>query len=159
MNFATLIFPGNFLPHHVVEYAINWAKENEGSLVVLFILNKREQPDDDMFRPIEDNGEELALVANSASRVRPIDAQEIRYLEKRAGASHIPLRCEILYSPTIKFIYSKLNRSDLVFIDKNLDEHPPLLEGLGFTIDDLREKTIANILEIGDFDRYSDVVY
>ena len=78
MNFATLIFPGNFLPHHVVEYAINWAKENEGSLVVLFILNKREQPDDDMFRPIEDNGEELALVANSASRVRPIDAQEIR---------------------------------------------------------------------------------
>jgi hypothetical protein len=46
-----------------------------------------------------------------------------------------------------------------VFIDKDLDDHLDLLEGLNFSIDDIREKTATSVMEIGGMDRYSDTVY
>ena len=41
MSTATLLFTGVALPYHVVDYAINWAKENEGSLRALFLIPER----------------------------------------------------------------------------------------------------------------------
>jgi hypothetical protein len=159
MNFATLLFPGNFVPYHVVDYAINWAKENEGSLVVLFVLNKQMEREDYPLRSDADMAEELTTVADGDRIVRSVIGKEIRYIEKRAGAAHIPLKCEIVYSPADKILFSKLNRSDIVFIDKDLDDHLDLLEGLNFSIDDIREKTATSVMEIGGMDRYSDTVY
>jgi hypothetical protein len=159
MNFATLLFPGNFVPYHVVDYAINWAKENEGSLVVLFVLNKHVPREEYPFPSDIDMAEDLTTVADSDRVVRNVIGKEIRYIEKRAGAAHIPLKCEILYSPPVKNLFSKLNRSDIVFIDKDLDDHLDLLEGLDFTIEDIREKSATSVMEIGSMDRYSDTVY
>jgi hypothetical protein len=159
MNFATLLFPGNFVPYHVVDYAINWAKENEGSLVVLFVSNRHVQPEGYPFPSDIDMAEELTTVADADRIVREVIGKEIRYIEKRAGAAHIPLKCEILYSPSVKILFSKLNRSDIIFIDKDLDDHPDLMEGLDFSIEDLREKTATTIMEIGRMDKYGDTVY
>lgn len=159
MNFATLLFPGNFVPYHVVDYAINWAKENEVALLVLFVLNTHVTREGYVFPSDLDMAEELTTVADADRGVRAIAGNEIRYIEKRAGAAHIPLKCEILYSPSVKNLFSKLNRSDVVFIDKDLDDHPDLLEGLDFSIDDIREKTTTGIMEIGSMDRFSDSVY
>jgi hypothetical protein len=142
-----------------VDYAINWAKENEGSLVVLFVSNKHVPREDYPFPSDIDMAEELTTVADADRVVREVIGKEIRYIEKRAGAAHIPLKCEILYSPSVKNLFSKLNRSDIVFIDKDLDDHPDLLDEVDFSIEDIRDKTATSVLEIGRMDRYSDTVY
>lgn len=159
MNFATMIFPGNHLPYHVVDYAINWAKENEGRLVVLFLLSDHVPAEGYPFPNDLDEAEELATDVDAQRGVKQILNKEIRYIEKRANASHIPVKCEVLQSPRLEQIVARVNQSDIIFIDKNMEDHPEWLDGLSFRLSELREKTTRHLFEVGEFDRYSDVFY
>ena len=40
MSIATLLLTGAAMPYHVIDYAINWAKDNEGSIRALFLVPK-----------------------------------------------------------------------------------------------------------------------
>jgi hypothetical protein len=159
MNVATLLFPGQTLPYHVVDYAINWARENEGSLNTLFML-PREQPSEGYPFPNDlDEAEEFSTNADARKRVKNILKDEIRYIEKRAKASHIPINSEILFGPTVNQVLEKINNSDVIFFDKNLEGETDAMNDFPFSIDELSEKGNRDLFAVGEQDRYSDVFY
>ena len=159
MNVGTLLFTGPFLPYHVLDYAISWAKENEGSLHALFIVPGKLAEEGYSFPNDLDDAENLTTHVDAEKGTKQIMQKEIRYLEKRANSSHIPVRTEILFSPSIEQVLVRINQTEIIFIDKNAEDNPEQMEDLPFTLEDIRDKSSRHFLSVGELDRYSDVFY
>jgi hypothetical protein len=159
MNVATLLFPGQNLPYHVVDYALNWAKENEGSLKVLFILPGKQPYESYSFPDDLDDAEDLTSPSDAKQGIQNILKDETRYIEKRAHACHIPISTEILFNPHLSDILQRIDKSELVFVDKDLDNNSEVMAQFPFSFDDLSDKGIKDLFAVGVYDRYTDVVY
>jgi len=153
MNVATILIPGTGIPYHVVDYAISWARENEGSLHALFLVSG-EVPDEAYPFPNDlDEAEALYTEVDAKKGIRKILQEETRFIEKRAKASHIPIRTEVLFSPKIEEVLTRINQSEITFIDKTLNDEGSISEELSFTLEDLREKGTRDLFGVGEYDR------
>lgn len=159
MSTATLLFTGVALPYHVIDYAINWAKDNEGSLRALFLVPGRMPEEGYPFPNDLDDAENLTNEADAEKGISNIVNEEIRFIEKRCKASHIPVQSEILYSPPVQKVVSRVNDSDVIFIDRNAEENEDDTNDLSFRLEDVIEKTSKHFVSVGEMDRYSDVFY
>lgn len=158
MNQAVLLFPGERLSYHVVDYALDWASENEGTLKVLFFLAS-EAPDEGYPFPNDlDQAESLKKSFDTEQGMKQILQTETRYIEKRASARHVPATCVILYSPTLEELQAETKDAEVIFIDKDIDDEKISFGPLEFTFDDLKE-TNGRVFPVGEHDRYSDVFY
>lgn len=158
MNQAVLLFPGEMLPYHVVDYALDWARENEGSLKVVFFLAKHPPSESYPFPNDLDQAEMLRETFDVEKGIRHILLQEIRYIEKRANARHVPVDFKIMYSPALEEIEQQSGDAEIVFIDKHAEDDADRFEGLSFNLEDLKERN-ARIFPVSELDRYSDVFY
>jgi hypothetical protein len=159
MSIATLLLTGAALPYHVIDYAINWAKDNEGSLRALFLVPGK-MPDEGYPFPNDlDEAENLTGQREAEQGIRNIVQEEIRFIEKRCKASHIPVQSEVMYSPGVQKVVSRVNDSDLIFIDRNAEENIDDMKDLPFKIEDVMDKTSRHFVAVGESDRYSDIFY
>lgn len=159
MSIATLLFTGAVLPYHVVDYAINWAKENEGSLRALFLVPGK-MPDEGYPFPNDlDEAEDIMNRRDAEKGIKNIVQDEIRFIEKRCKASHIPVESEVMFSPAVQKVVSKVNESDVVFVDRNAEENEDDMRTLPFKLEEVLEKTSKHFVSVGEMDRYSDVFY
>ncbi len=147
------------MPYHVIDYAINWAKDNEGSLRALFLVPGKMPEEGYPFPNDLDEAEELTGEMEVEKGLKNIVQEEIRFIEKRCKASHIPVQSEIMYSPGIQKVVSKVNDSDVIFVDRNAEENEDDMNNLPFKMEDVMEKTSRHFVSVGEMDRYSDVFY
>ena len=159
MSIATLLLTGAALPYHVIDYAINWAKDNEGSIRALFLVPGKMPEEGYPFPNDLDEAEEITEERDAERGMRNIVREEIRFIEKRCKASHIPVQSEVMYSPGVQKVVSKVNDSDLIFIDKNIEENVDDMKVLPFNLDEVRDKTPRHFVSVGEMDRYSDIFY
>lgn len=159
MSNATLLLKGAALPYHVIDYAINWAKDNEGSLRALFLIPGRMPEEGYPFPNDLDEAEDLTNGNDAEQGIKNIVQDEIRFIEKRCKASHIPVQSEILYSPAVQKVVTKVNDSDVIFVDRNMEENEDDMNNLPFKLEDVIEKTSKHFVAVGEMDRYSDVFY
>lgn len=159
MNVATILLVGPTLPYHVIDYAISWAKENEGSLHTLYIVPSNVPSEDYPFPNDLDEAEELTTEVDAERGVRRILQRETRFIEKRAHASHIPIHTEILFSPSIEQVLARINQSEIIFIDKDAEQDTDAMKDFEFDLDQVRDKTSRYLFAVGEHDRYSDVFY
>ncbi len=159
MSIGTLLLTGAALPYHVIDYAINWAKDNEGSLRALFLVPGKMPEEGYPFPNDLDEAEELTGEMEVEKGLKNIVQEEIRFIEKRCKASHIPVQSEIMYSPGIQKVVSKVNDSDVIFVDRNAEENEDDMNNLPFKMEDVMEKTSRHFVSVGEMDRYSDVFY
>lgn len=159
MSTATILLTGPRLPYHVIDYAINWAKDHEASLRALFLVPGKMPEEGYPFPNDLDDAERLTAESDAEKGIAGIVQDEIRFVEKRCGASHVPLTSELVFSPSIKNVMSKLDDSELIFIDKNAELNEDDLSDLSFSMDDLTEKSDGHFISIGEMDRYTDPVY
>lgn len=158
MSTATILITGLRLPYHVVDYAINWAKDNEGSLRVIFLVPGKMPEEGYPFPNDLDEAEQQTTRAEVEKGLSGIVLDEIRYIEKRCNGSHIPVKAELMFSPPLKKLVSKINETEVLFIDKNIDEDTDDMSSMPFTIEDVTEQ-IKSTIAVGEMDRYSDVVF
>ena len=159
MSTATILLTGPRLPYHVIDYAINWAKDHEASLRALFLVPGRMPEEGYPFPNDLDDAERLNTGPEAERGITGIVQDEIRFVEKRCGASHVPVTSELVFSPSVKKVMSKLNDSELIFIDKNAELNEDDLSNLSFSIDDLTAKSEGHFISVGEMDSYTDPVY
>ena len=159
MSIATLLLTGAALPYHVIDYAINWAKDNEGSLRALFVVPGKMPEEGYPFPNDLDEAEQITRGKDVERGITNIVQEEIRFIEKRCKASHIPVKAEVMYSPAIQKVISRVNDSELIFVDENIEENEDDMKELPFRIDEVRDKTSRHFVSIGEMDRYSDIFY
>ena len=159
MSIATLLLTGAAMPYHVIDYAINWAKDNEGSIRAL-ILVPGKMPEEGYFFPSDlDAAEHMTREDDAERGVKKIVEDEIRFIEKRCKASHIPVQAEVMFSPPIQKVVSRVTDSDVIFIDRNTEENEDEMNDLPFRMEDVMEKTPKHFISVGEMDRYSDIFY
>jgi hypothetical protein len=160
MSTATLLFRGPALPYHVLDYAIAWARENEGSLHAIFLV-PGELPEEGYPFPNDlDEAEDMTTERDSERGIREIIQEEIRFIEKRCKASHIPVTSDMMFSPTLENVVDSLSDSEVVFIDKKAEEETDdEMSQLPFNISDLLRRASRQVVPVGELDRYSDAVY
>jgi hypothetical protein len=159
MSIATLLLTGAALPYHVIDYAINWAKDNEGSLRALFLVPGKMPEEGYPFPNDLDEAEEITGRRDAEKGIKNIVQEEIRFIEKRCQASHIPLQPEVMFSPGVQKVVSKVNDSDLVFVDRNAEDNENDMNNLPFRLEDVKDKTSRHFISVGEMDRYSDIFY
>jgi hypothetical protein len=159
MSIATLLLTGAALPYHVIDYAINWAKDNEGSLRALFVIPGKMPEERYSFPNDLDEAEEIRGERDAERGVRNIVQDEIRFIEKKCKASHIPLQAEVMYSPAVQKVVMKVSDSDLIFVDKNIEENEDNMKVLPFRMGEVRDRTSRHFVSVGEMDRYSDIFY
>jgi hypothetical protein len=159
MSIATLLLTGAALPYHVIDYAINWAKDNEGSLRALFLVPGKMPEEGYPFPNDLDEAEEITGRRDAEKGIKNIVQEEIRFIEKRCQASHIPLQAEVMFSPGVQKVVSKVNDSDLVFVDRNAEDNENDMNNLPFRLEDVKDKTSRHFISVGEMDRYSDIFY
>lgn len=147
------------MPYHVIDYAINWAKDNEGSLRALFVVPGKMPEEGYPFPNDLDEAEEITGEREAEKGFRKIVQDEIRFIEKRCKASHVPVQAEVMYSPAVQKVLSKVNDSDLIFVDKNIEENETEMKELPFRLDEVRDRTSRHFVAVGEMDRYSDIFY
>jgi hypothetical protein len=159
MSIATLLLTGAALPYHVIDYAINWAKDNEGSLRALFLVPGKMPEEGYPFPNDLDDAEDITGARDAEKGIANIVQDEIRFIEKRCKASHVPVQSEVMYSPGVQKVVSKVNDSELIFIDRNIEENEDDMKVLPFRVDEVRDRTSRHFVSIGEMDRYSDKFY
>lgn len=156
MSRGTLLLIGPGLPYHVLDYAITWAKENEGSLRTLFVVRDDLQ-ESFPFPHILDDTESLTGDTDAEGGVDMIIRNESRFIERRCNASHVPVDVEILSSPTAQKVLVKLRDSEIVFVDKNAEAFEDEVEHLPFTLTEISKQASGHFVVVGEADEYSDV--
>ena len=158
MSRATILITGPRLPYHVVDYAIGWAKDNEGSLKALFVVPGKMPEEGYPFPNDLDEAEQETTGADVEKGLIGLVQDEIRFIEKRCKASHIPVASEMMFSPSINKIAAKLDEGIVTFIDKRFEEDKDDMTELSFTVDELLDKSSGTFIAVGEMDKYSDVV-
>ena len=160
MSTATVLFKGPALPYHVLDYAISWARENEGSLHALFLV-PGDMPEEGYPFPNDlDEAEDMMTERDAEKGLREIIQEEIRFVERRCNASHIPVTSDIIFSPSLKKVLDIISSSEVIFIDKRIEEDTDdEVSELDFSISDLLHKSSGQVVAIGEKDTYSDLVH
>lgn len=138
---AVLIIPGILFPYDVVESALEWAKEYEAKLKVLF-LSSDKVPDEDYPYP---NDMEAIEEANGTSGKVVESRQDLltqfqRFISKRANASHIDIDIRVLYRPNTKEIADLSVDADKLFVDRHFSSDDYMFEGFSFNMDQLLQR-------------------
>lgn len=158
MSRGTLLLIGPGLPYHVLDYAITWAKENEGSLRTLFVV-RGDLPEENYPFPSDlDASENLTDNTDAERGVNVIIRNESRFIEKRCTASHVPVDIEVLSSPSAQKVLVKLKDSEIVFVDKNAEAFDDEVKHMPFTLTELSGKSPGHFVVVGEADEYSDVI-
>jgi hypothetical protein len=159
MSTATILLTGPRLPYHVLDYAINWAKDNEGAIRALFLVPSDLPEEGYPFPNDLDEAENMTHDKDAEQGVRVILQDQIRFIEKRCMASHVPVATELMFSPSVKKVVARIQDSEVIFVDKNIEENEDDMSDLPFTIDDITDKVSKHMIQVGEMDSYSDVVY
>lgn len=158
MSRATLLLIGPGLPYHVLDYAITWAKENEGALRTLFLIPE-ELPEEGYFFPSDlDSTENITNSTDAEKGIKEIIRQESRFIERRCNASHVPVVIDTMFSPLMQKVLVTLKDSEVIFVDKNAEENVDDLRELSFSLAELMEKASGQFITVGEKDEYSGAV-
>lgn len=156
MSRGTLLLVGPGIPYHVLDYAINWARENESMLKTLFLI-PGDLPEEGYYFPSDlDESENITNSKDAEEGIKEILRQEGRYIERRCNASHVPVVIETLFSPEAPKLLLHLKDSDIIFVDKRAEENEDDLKELPFTLAEIADKTSAQFVAVDEKDEYSD---
>jgi hypothetical protein len=101
MNRIVIIIHDIHFPYQLFEDAIEAAKEHEAEFKAVFLTNE----------PVYENSD---IQVGAAQQ---IIVQHMRYMHRRAAASHLHFTYSILQSPVLKDVVEATDNADKVFMD------------------------------------------
>lgn len=119
MSKGLIIFDGIRFPHHVVDHAISWAKNNGASLKALFLFG-REYEEGYLFPNDLDEAQDVTDKEDAEKDDMRLINSHIRLLEGAAGS--VKFESEILVDPELDEVLLRASDAQAVFIDANHEE-------------------------------------
>jgi hypothetical protein len=137
---GVIIIPGFNFPYNEIEKALEWAKEHEASLKTVFVTTEKMPEESYPFPNDLQEARPESISENPDLTKRQLIDDQLRFLQRRAAASHIPLGGEVLADPSLSTVIKHCENADRVFVDPIEDDPEFLLEGLRFDKDDLLQR-------------------
>jgi hypothetical protein len=120
MTKAALLFNGIQLSFKVVDQAIRWAKQNNGSLVAVFLQAKKE-PKEGYIIPSDLNAaENITTDAEAEAGHHAIVENNIVLLKHQASATDIEICTTIMANPSEEKLQEELGGCERLFAGKGI---------------------------------------
>ena len=117
---AALIFNGIQLSFPVIDRALGWAKQSNGSLVAVFLKAKSEAKEGYIFPSDLDLAENLASNEEAETNNMKVIDSNIRILEHQAKGEHIELQTLLLTDPTEEELLEQFTACERIFIHEDI---------------------------------------
>lgn len=133
---ALIIFNGLRFSHPLVDKAFAWAKQNSGSVLVLFLISR--ETEDQYAFPSDLDAAQKATDKRDAeqSDMRVIESQ-IRLMENMARTEGIKFTSEILVDTSLNDTLSKADGASIIFVDTREDDEGSLMRVRKFKMKEL----------------------
>ena len=147
MEKAALLFNGIGFSFPLVEKAFSWAKENNGSLIALFLKAKHPAKEGYIFPSDLDAAQNLQSNEDAEAANMNVIYSDMTMLEHSAGGEHINLTMQLLNDPSDEEIRQHLSGCECVFIDDKFDQ-PGIMRIEGAHLEKLMKKIQVPIVKV-----------
>jgi hypothetical protein len=144
---AALLFNGIDFSFATADRAFNWARQNNGSLVALFLRAKHETREGYIFPSDLDAAQNLQKNEDAEAANMNVVYSNITMLEHSAANEHIQLTTQLLSDPSGDQILQQLSGCQCVFIDDQFDQ-PGILRVEGIHLEKLLKKIQLPIVKV-----------
>ena len=122
MSKAALLFNGIRFPFAVIDHSFEWAKNQKGDLLAIFLLSKGTEPEGYIFPSDIDQAENLADDDDSTGDNDKVVESNIEMLKHRAVGDGINFTSVVLHDPPEDTLSETLDDCDYLFATKDLTE-------------------------------------
>jgi hypothetical protein len=144
---AALLFNGIDFSFPLVDQAFEWAKQNNGSLVALFLRAKHETKEGYFFPSDLDAAQDLQKNADAEAANTRVLESNMSMLKHRANGEGIDLTSHLLNDPSDEQIVQQLSDCQRMFIDEKFNE-PGILRVKDIHLDKLLDKAGLPIVKV-----------
>lgn len=148
---ALIIFNGIRFPHHVVDKAFAWAKENSGSVHVLFLAG-RETEEQYPFPSDLDEAQDATDKSDAEQDDLRVLESHIQLLENMAANDKLSCTTEIMVEPSIEAALAKAKEADIIFVEADYED-VGLMSVNNFKFQDLIDQLPPNVEKVENDDR------
>ena len=146
MKKTTLLINGVSLPYHVLDKALEHAKNNRLPVLAVFIYENIDEKDYKVSPEAEEMSKAELSESNAAKNLEELVQHNSSYVETFFDKNDIVYEVVILRNPTIEEIVNSLKTADQIFIDHDTFTHPDEFAYVNFTLEDLEEQIAAKIV-------------
>jgi|RhiMetdeSRZDD1v2_1073273.scaffolds.fasta_scaffold63164_4 hypothetical protein len=146
MKKTTLLINGVSLPYHVLDKALEHAKNNRLPVLAVFIYENIDEKDYKVSPEAEEMSKAELSESNAAKNLEELVQHNSSYVETFFDKNDIVYEVVILRNPTIGEIVNSLKTADQIFIDHDTFTHPDEFAYVNFTLEDLEEQIAAKIV-------------
>ena len=144
---AALLFNGIGFSFPVMERAFSWAKQNNGSLLALFLKAKHETREGYIFPSDLDAAQNIQKNADAEAANINVINSNITMLQHSAGSEAIDVTTQLLSDPSGEQITQLLSGCECVFIDDKFDQ-PGILRVEDIHLEKLLKKIQLPIVKV-----------
>ncbi|MFC0773460.1 hypothetical protein [Terrimonas alba] len=144
---AALLFNGIGFSFQVEERAFSWAKQNNGSLVALFLKAKHVAREGYIFPSDLDEAQNLQNNEDADAASMRVIYSNITMLEHNASSKHINLTTQLMSDPSEEQILQHISGCECLFMDDKFDQ-PGILRVEGTHLEKLLKKIQLPIVKV-----------
>jgi hypothetical protein len=148
MSTGAILINGVNLPYHVIDKAIEWAKDNQSSLRALFIFKSSKNAEDYGFPSDIERAETLISENEADAELERLVIHNMRFTEKQVKLHGIQIKTEYLKDPSLDEVRSSLSGTGILFIDPDNFKHPEDLANVDISYDDLVQLFPFSIVQV-----------
>jgi hypothetical protein len=122
MKKALVIVNGIEVSYFLTDHAIAWAKREDSSLHVLFLVSGKELPEGYGFPSDIDLAQTENDISDSAADSRVIVRRQMELFRKMTETENISCQAELLIKPTLELVLEKAATAQLLMVAPDLDD-------------------------------------
>lgn len=145
---GVFILNGIRIGYHLIEAAIEWAKQNQGSLVGVYLYSGEKNAESYGF-PSDIEQVETQISENEGeAELDVLIGNHTRYAEKQCANNNIPVTTHQLKNPDIDELSSLLLSATVLFLDPSMFKEEADADAEDLTVQDIRDITTAKVIEV-----------
>lgn len=145
---GAFILNGIRIGYHLIEAAMEWAKQNEGSLIGVYVYSGEKNAESYGFPSDIEQAETQVTENEGEAELDTLIGNHIQYAEKQFAASNIPFTTHQLKNPDIDELTSILLPATVLFLDPAMFREEEDADAEDLSAEDIREITTAKVIEV-----------
>lgn len=145
---GVFIINGIRIGYHLIEAAIEWAKQHQGSVTGIYVYSGEKNAESYGFPSDIEQAETQVSETEGEAELDTLIGNHIRYAEKQFAAHNIPVTTHRMKDPDIDELTSILLPATVLFMDPSMFRQEADADAEDLSAEDIREITTAKIIEV-----------
>jgi len=147
MSKGIFLVNGVRISYHLIEAAIHWAKENDGTLMGVYIFSDEENAESYGFPSDIEKVETDVSEGEAEAELETLISKNRQYAEKQCALNNIPVKTIQLKNPDQDTLEDYLETADVLWLDPETYAGDAEADA-DLSLDDVHDLTSAAVIEV-----------